>query len=199
MIAMLRGRVEQILGRVVTLDVGGVGYEVICSHRCLERLQPGNETTVVVHTDVREDSIRLYGFEDQLERQVFLMLMHVQGVGAKSAADIISRIDKRELLRAIGAADEARLQTIKGIGKKTAQRMVVELKDRVTEFTLEQQAEPLGARLEVLSASEEAMQALEALGFTRKDAEKAVHMVGARGLPPDANSGQIVREALRYV
>ena len=196
MIAMLQGKVEEIAGHRATLNVQGVGYEVICSRRCLDRLQLGSEAKVIVFTDVKQDSIRLYGFDDVLERQVFVMLTQVQGVGGKSAAEIVSHIDKKELLRAIGAGDEARLQSIKGVGKKTAQRIVVELKDRVAEFTVDHSAREVAG---TESASEDAIQALQALGFARKEAEHAVSLVEAKAPSACKDSGSIVREALRFV
>src|SRR5262245_52116349 len=102
MIGQLSGTVTQLFGQVVLLDVGGVGYEVHCSFACVQRLSVGATATIVVHTDVKEDSIRLYGFDDYLEKQVFLLLTKVTGVGAKSASEIVSHMDKLELLRAIG-------------------------------------------------------------------------------------------------
>lgn len=199
MIAMLCGRVEQISGRSAILDVQGVGYEVACSTRCLEKLKIGAEIKLDVYTDVKQDNIRLYAFADQLERQVFLMLIQVQGLGARSASDILSRIDKRDLLRAIGTEDLQRLQGVKGVGKKTAQRLVVELKDKVASLVEERELMSVGNKLPGLTPAEEAIQALEALGFIRRDAERAVQAAQAQAALESAASGQIVKEALRYV
>lgn len=201
MIAALHGKVEQVQGRQVTVDVHGVGYEVRCSGRALERCVPGQEVRLDVHTDVKQDSIRLYGFCDQLEKQVFLLLIEVQGVGCKSAAEILSQIDSRELLRVIGSGDESRLQALKGIGRKTAQRMVVELKDKVAAFAVERQLQPhVKTEQNEAGALEDAVEALQALGFIRKDAERAVQAAcAAGGLKDVRDSGQIVKQALRYV
>lgn len=103
MISRLRGVVLDIQGAEVTLDVNGVGYEMYCSRACLQDCEYGSEREFIVFTDVREDSIRLYGFVDTLEKRVFLLLKGVKGLAAKSAADLISQIDKRDLLRAIGS------------------------------------------------------------------------------------------------
>jgi Holliday junction DNA helicase RuvA len=186
-------------GNTVTLNVQGVGYEVLCSAHCIAGLAPESDATIVVYTDVKEDSIRLYGFADSLEKQVFLLLTRVKGLGAKSASDIVSRIDKRELLRAIGAGDVVKLQQLRGVGKKTAERIVVELKDRVAEYVLGR--EESSGRTEEGGPFEEALAALQALGFSGREAEQAVRQVRAEvpagGALPD--SGEVVRQALRFV
>lgn len=199
MIAMLEGKVEQMSGRALLLNVRGVGYEIFCPAHCIKGLKPGAQARFEIYTDVKQDGIRLYGFSDQLERQVFLMLLRVQGVGARSASEVLSSIDKRDLLRAIAAEDLNRLQTVKGIGKKTAQRLVVELKDKVAEFVEEFQLGLPAKDPQVLSPAEEAIQALQALGFIRKDAERAVETAQAQTALNRAPSGEVVREALKYI
>ena len=201
MIALLTGRIVEINSRVVTIDVGGVGYEVICSLGCIGRLNLGSEATIVIHTDVHEDSIRLYGFSDQLEKRVFGMLIRVNGVGARTASDIISQIEKRELLRIIGEGDLTRLQKIKGIGRKTAERIVVELRDHVAEYVVDNSASGLTVE-RVSEPAQDAIDALAALGFSRKDAQRAVDQVkgsGKAGNNGGLSSGEIVKEALRFV
>ena len=197
MIARLKGVVEEISGSTITLDVHGVGYEIAASQGCLEGVSLGAEATIVIYTDVREDSIRLYGFHDHLERQVFLLLTRVSGVGAKTASDIISRIEKRELLRAIGEGDLTRLQQVKGIGRKTAERIIVELKDQVAEFALAGRIERVAAPTGSGSTLDDAIAALQALGFPRREAEQAVRRVD--GVTPNTDPGEIVRQALRFV
>ena len=134
MISYLRGTVFHQSGTSITLDVAGVGYELVCSTSCLEAIAGEDEVQIIVYTDVREDAIKLYGFVDQLEKQVFQLLLKVKGVGAKSASEILSQVDKHDLLRLIGSGDSSRLCTVKGIGKKTADRIVLELKDQVASF-----------------------------------------------------------------
>lgn len=199
MIGRIRGTVAALNGATVLIDVSGVGYELNCSRYTLEKLEEGAEATLVVYTEVREDLIRLHGFIDALEKQVFLILTRVNGVGARTASDILSQIDKVELLRAIGSADVTRLQTLKGIGKKTAERIVVELRDSVG--ALAQVAQPLTDSIErtVVSPVEDAVQALVALGFARKDAERAVGQVDHSGIQVPLESGALVREALKFV
>lgn len=194
MIGSLKGTVSDIAQSCVTLDVGGVGYEVYCSLRTRSHLEIGREASIVTYTDVKEDSIKLFGFEDKLEKQVFLLLLKVKGLGVKSALEIVSAVDKVELLRAIGSGDSNRLTSIRGVGRKTAERVVLELKDRVAEYAL-------GDSVLRDSVPEEPMHdaiaALVALGISRRDAERAVRQIpqseGASG------TGEIVREALRFI
>ncbi|NLF25587.1 MAG: Holliday junction branch migration protein RuvA [Deltaproteobacteria bacterium] len=199
MIGALSGTVSDISGNRITLDVQGVGYELCCSRASLEKLVQGEEAALIVFTDVKEDSINLYGFEDRLEKQVFLLLTKVNGVGARTASEIISRMDKLELLRVIGAGDVARLQMVKGIGKKTAERIVVELKDRVAEFAVEKGELQGGLSSSLDQPYEDAIQALVALGFSRKVAEQAVAQARAGLSSEHSDSGKIIKEALRFI
>lgn len=200
MFAKLRGVAEDIAGNTVTLDVNGVGYEVFCSSACIDALHIGQIATLVIFTDVKEDSIKLFGFSDALEKKVFLLLTMTKGVGTKTAMDIVSRVDKVDLLKIIGAGDLARLQAVKGIGKKTAERIVVELKDKVASFALESSTSSRNFNVEVsvYAPNDEACQALMALGFQRAVAESAV----AKAISKATNltdASMIVREALRYI
>ena len=198
MIAFLRGVVQAMSGSMVTLDVQGVGYAVRCTRQCIAALATGDQAAMVIHTEMREGAISLYGFADQTEKEVFLLLMCVKGVGARSASDILSFVDKQELLRCIGSSDVTRLQTIKGIGKKTAERIVVELRDRVVEFASAVTPRGLAAEVVAGTAIQEAEEALKALGFTRSDAERALAQIDS-ALIAAAPSGELVREALRYI
>lgn len=198
MIAELRGIVSALHGVVAILDVNGVGYEVICSKFLSESLETGSEQRIVIYTDVKEDHIRLFGFVDRLEKEVFLLLLKVKGVGAKSALDIVSQMEKREVLRAVGDGDVGRLQGLRGIGKKTAERIVLELKDRVSEFATSRRELSEQVETIVTEPFGDAIEALQVLGFTRRDAERAVSQVQTSngGL---TDSGAVVREALRFV
>lgn len=198
MIAQLTGKVVYIDGVVATLDVHGVGYEVWCSQTCVQQLEVNEATTVIVYTDVKDTAITLYGFADRLERQVFSLLTEVKGVGSKSASDILSKIDKRALLRCIGSGDVTGLQAVKGIGKKTAERIVVELKDKVAAFAYESAGRRLIPEKEIIEPRDEAEQALVALGFSRRDAEQAVARVIQDGQSV-TDSGELVRRALQFI
>lgn len=183
----------------VLIDVAGVGYELHCSGACIASLEEGKETTLVVYTEVREDLIRLHGFVDLLEKQVFLMLTKVNGVGARTASDVLSQIDRRDLLRAIGAGDVSRLQSLRGVGKKTAERLVVELRDSVGKLSGISPSLSSSVERDFGGPVGDAVQALVALGFSKKDAERAVSQVETGALKKALESGALVAEALRFV
>lgn len=199
MIGSLTGVIKGIELFTVLIDVNGVGYEVECTEATLRKIEMGAHVSLVVFTDVREDAIVLFGFADKHEKQVFLLLQKVKGVGARTASQIISRIDKVELLRMIGAGDLTRLQSVRGIGKKLAERIIVELKDIVADHAMGRQ-QKLGGMIEVQTEPfQDAISALEALGFSKRDAERAVSEVRTLGAVATSDSGTIVKEALRFV
>lgn len=199
MIGSLTGSVKDIDLFTVLIDVNGVGYEVECTEATLRKLEIGGQVSLVIFTDVREDAIVLFGFADKSEKQVFLLLQKVKGVGARTASQIISRIDKVELLRIIGAGDLTRLQSVRGIGKKLAERIIVELKDLVADHAMGRQ-QRLGSMIEVRAEPyQDAISALEALGFSKRDAERAVAEVRNLGGSLATESGSIVKEALRFI
>ena len=202
MISQISGKLIDLSAQVATIDVHGVGYEVHCSNRCAASLELNSSVTVIVYTDVREDQIKLYGFLDRLEKQVFLMLTRVTGVGAKSASEIVSGVDAPTLLRAIADGDSARLQAIRGVGKKTAERIILELREKVGAYALEQQ--PGGHTVHVAQAGpySEATEGLVALGFSRTEAQRKISEVERILAHGDAkartaDSASIIREALR--
>ncbi len=204
MIGALRGIVFDIEGAFVLLDVSGVFYEIICSYQCRSKLEIGKESLIIVYTDVKEDSIKFYGFEDKLEKHVFKLLLQVKGVGAKSASEIISQIDKIELLRVIGSNDLTGLSKIKGLGKKTSERILVELKDKVAKYAGElvgfssfekQNKNEMKDEIE-----QDAILALRGLGFLNSVAVNAISL--ARKSDEGKNikdTAELVKLALKYV
>lgn len=205
MISRLSGEVVEIDGECIILDVGGVGYQVACTSQALSQLSVGGRAILSVYTDVREDAIRLFGFGSAAERQMFLLLNRVSGMGPRSSLDVLSNVAIRDLLRAIGSGDVRALMSIKGVGKKKAERIVVELKDLVASMagerstalrsmvTVESESMPTPKSL-----SKDAVSALEVLGFGRKDAESAVAQA-MQSVADSADVGDVVREALRHV
>jgi Holliday junction DNA helicase RuvA len=198
MIGWLKGIVVDISGRTLLLDVGGVGYEVKVTSRLSASAQVSKPCEFFVHTDVNQDAIRLYGFLDKIEKEVFNLLIRVDRMGAKTATDILSQVNAKDLLKIIASGESTTLQKIKGIGKKTAERIVLELKDKVASgaaplFDGFDDA-PRGAPT-ADSKVRDACEALCALGFNKKDAEKALGSVTQR----QAEVGDIVAEALRYL
>lgn len=205
MISRLHGEVVEIDGDGIVVDVNGVGYEVACTTALLSRLSLGTRAIFSVYTDVREDAIRLFGFDSVAERHIFLLLNRVSGMGPRSSLDVVSNVAIRDLLRAIGSGDVRALMSIKGVGKKKAERIVVELRDLVANMageradslrgmvSMERSGEPPAT-----AVSSDAVSALEVLGFARRDAESAVSQaVQGRGSVGDV--GELIREALRYV
>ena len=162
MISRLRGTVAARTGAGIVVDVGGVGYLVAATPRVNARL--GEETTVETYLHVREDALQLYGFADAAERELFVQLLGVNGVGPKVALAIVSGSRPGELRKAIVREDVARFQAIPGIGKKTAERIVLELKEKIVVDVAE--AAPGGD----LTARD----ALVELGYSLVDAERAL-------------------------
>jgi Holliday junction DNA helicase RuvA len=165
------------------IDVGGVGYLVAVTPRVTARV--GQETTVEVHTVVREDALQLYGFASADERELFELLLGVSGIGPKVALAIVSGSPPAELRRAIVRDDLARFEAIPGIGRKTAQRVVMELKDKLGALT----SSDAGA---TEAGGFEARDALVALGWTLIDAERALGEVD-----DSLSTEEQVRQALR--
>jgi Holliday junction DNA helicase RuvA len=204
MISRLKGAVVEIDGDVVVLDVRGVGYSVTCTASLLTTLAVDVEACITTHTDVKEDAIRIFGFESKSERRVFQLLTKVSGMGPRSAVDVLSNVPARDLLRAIGVGDVQALMKIKGVGKKKAERIVVELKDLVVSLGVE--ARPYNELVEKdasFAVSNEdshvdAIVTLEVLGFSRRDAEAAVGRAVA-SFPQINTAGEVVREALKFV
>jgi Holliday junction DNA helicase RuvA len=181
MIARLRGTVAARTGAGIVVDVGGVGYLVAATPRVHARI--GEETTVETYLHVREDALQLYGFASADERQLFELLLGVSGVGPKVALAIVSGSTPEELRRAIVREDTARFEAIPGIGRKTAQRVVLELKEKLG---------PEPAALGAANGSLLAREALVELGWSLVDAERALVGVDEQ-LPVEEQ----VRAALR--
>lgn len=180
MIARLRGRIAGRVGQALIVDVGGVGY-LVNATPSVHRLGDG-EVTVEIHTVVREDALQLFGFATADERELFELLLGVNGVGPKVALSIVSGSTPAELRRAIARDDVKRFQAIPGIGLKTAQRVVLELKEKLTLVGMGAGAE------EGLTARD----ALVELGWSLVDAERALADVDT-ALPVEEQ----VRHALR--
>jgi holliday junction DNA helicase RuvA len=182
MIASVRGRVVARRLDSVVLDVNGVGYLVQTTRRALQKAQ-GGEVSLDTYLHVREDALQLYGFAEPAERELFELFLSVSGVGPKVAIAILSGSTPTDLRRAIALADETRFVAIPGIGKKTAQRIVLELKEKLGPVDLgsESPAQELVAR-----------DALVELGYSVPEAERALAAVDPE-LPPEER----VRQALR--
>ena len=180
MIAFLRGRVLEKHPNRIVIDVNGVGYELhVPLSTYYDVGDTGTEIALRVHTHVREDALQLYGFLTMLEQQLFERLIATSGIGPKLAVAVLSGIDTDALVSSIQRADVARLTRIPGIGKKTAERIVLELKDRLSDVS--QPAAGHGVEpSQVDHLRDDLVSALENLGYHRPLAEKAVDAVRAR-------------------
>jgi len=194
-IAHLRGRIFEKHPNRLVLDINGVGYDVFVPLSTFYGLgEPGTETALRVHTHVREDALVLYGFATLLEQELFERLIGVSGIGPKVALAVLSGIEPVELIRAIERGDLARLTAIPGVGKKTSERIVLELKDRLPRAHVAAvtagvaPSEPSTVRDDVLSA-------LVNLGYHRPLAEKAVE--SAIKAQPDGGFERTLKQALR--
>jgi Holliday junction DNA helicase RuvA len=193
MIAHLRGKLLSKHPNQVVLETCGVGYEVNISVPTFSELPAnGSEVSLHIHTHVREDVIALYGFLRPVEKQLFEKLMTVSGIGAKLAITILSGMQADEMAGAIRGNDVARLTRIPGIGKKTAERMVLELRDKLAAA-----AGASTATMPAMSAMEEdVLSALVNLGYQRAAAEKALASVIKNGAGKSGSFDAMFREAL---
>lgn len=192
MIAHLRGKLLSKHPNQAIVEVGGVGYDVTISVSAFSELPaPGSEVAFFIHTHVREDVIALYGFLRTTEQQLFEKLITVSGIGPKLAVTILSGMAANDLAGAIRSNDLARLTRIPGIGKKTAERMVLELRDKLPA----EGAESAMATPATTPMQEDVLSALTNLGYQRPAAEKAVAVVMAKGAAPDSFE-ELFRQAL---
>ncbi len=189
MISRLRGKPVGRTPDGLVLDVGGVGYLVAATPSALRLCDSAAEATVETYLHVREDALQLYGFADNAERELFLHLLGVSGIGPKVALAVVSSAPPSELRRAIALEDPARFQAIPGIGKKTAERIVLELKEKLGSDDVVALPSLPGAPT---SAHVVARDALVELGYSVIEAEAALAPVDPE-LPPEER----VREALR--
>ncbi|MBI4067960.1 Holliday junction branch migration protein RuvA [Candidatus Kaiserbacteria bacterium] len=184
MIARLRGTIASIHDHHLVIDVGGVGYKVFAMPATLATLRPDAPATLVIYTAVREDALDLYGFLHDQERLMFELLLTVSGIGPKSALTIISLAGIETLVSAITAGKASYLTNVSGIGKKTAEKVVLELKDKI---------DSLGIASAIADGDEGAIEALRVMGYSIKEAREALQSV------PDTVEGEgaRLREALR--
>jgi holliday junction DNA helicase RuvA len=191
MIAKLRGRVDSTGPNWAVVDVGGVGYLVFCSARTLDRLPRSGEAQLHVVTHVREDHIHLYGFADAAEREWFNLLQSVQSVGAKVALGVLSALSPDELARAVAAGDKAAIGRAPGVGPKLAQRIAVELRDKIGAPAL---AAAAPAPAPAHGPESEAVSALVNLGYRPAEAASAVQAARAGGA---ADLAALIRGGLK--
>jgi len=194
-IAHLRGRILDKHPNRLVVDVNGVGYDVLVPLSTFYGLgDSGSEVALRIHTHVREEALLLYGFATQLEQDLFERLISISGIGPKVALSVLSGIEPNELMRAIERGDVARLTSIPGVGKKTSERIVLELKDRLPRVVPAAAAGD-GAAGAASPVREDVLSALMNLGYHRPLAEKAV--ATAIKAIPDGGFEPTLKQALR--
>lgn len=199
MITFLRGKLTDVLPTQIVVDVAGIGYEVLIPLSSFDKLPTrGSDITLLTHLSIREDAHVLYGFMTAAERDMFRLLINtVSGIGPKIALNILSGVNISSLRSAVATGDVKSLSQISGVGKKTAERIVVELRDKIGKSAA---LEPSGAMRTPASAGDErfgdAVSALVALGFKQPDAHESIRAAQAV-LGPEAGVEQLVRAALK--
>ena len=202
MIGKLRGKVDAVGESFLIIDVNGVGYEVQASSRTLRNLKPGDEVSLTIDTHVREDAIRLFGFQSELERSWFRTLQTIQGVGSKVALAVLGIMAPQDLANAIALGNFAAVEETPGVGKKLAQRIVLELKDKAPALSV------AGLHLPVAAAggastgpafghsAAEAISALTNLGYNSQQASAAV-AVAMKELGDTADTAKLIKRSLK--
>jgi Holliday junction DNA helicase RuvA len=193
MIAHLTGKILLKQATSVIVDVGGVGYEVtIPLSTAYEVGDAGADIALRIYTLVREDALQLFGFRTGREREIFTLLISVSGIGAKSAIAMLSSMTADEIASAIRTNNLGRLVSVPGIGRKTAERLVIELRDKITQLSSPALEETAGAKEKKLSLDtvyDDALEALASLGYAKPQAERALKNAMTDG-------GEITVEAL---
>ncbi|CDD27692.1 MAG: Holliday junction branch migration protein RuvA [Clostridia bacterium] len=194
MFAYIKGSLEQKSNNYVVIDVGGIGYKIFMATKAIETLgEIGKVVKVHTHYYVREDNISLYGFNTNEELRMFELLLQVSGIGAKSAIAMLSEISPSSFALAVISDDISQLVKIPGIGKKTAARIVLELKDKLkTEEAITKTEE---VKLSITNEEEtsEAIAALQVLGYTKREIEKALENVDTKNLQLE----EIIKQGLK--
>ncbi|MDI6032097.1 Holliday junction branch migration protein RuvA [Flavobacterium sp. LB2P84] len=191
MIAHLQGKLVEKSPTQIIIDCGGVGYHVNISLHTYSLLPNTDFIKVYTHLQIKEDAHTLFGFVEKSEREIFKMLLSVSGIGASIARTMLSSLDPKQITNAIASGDVVTIQSIKGMGSKTAQRVILDLKDKVLKLY----------DLDEVSMSQsntnrdEALSALEVLGFLRKSSERVVEKIVKED--PDASVESIIKKALK--
>ena len=200
MIAYLKGRVLTITSETAILEVGGVGYELYCSGGAFRKIVVGEIVELYTYLQVKEDGITLFGFANPKEKELFLKVISVSGVGPKMGIAILTGLSADEFTQAIATADVKRLSAVKGLGNKTAEKIVLELHGKISAAeVISASADPMSAAIElgvqsVSAQDEEAISALMGLGFTKNESAGAVKRAKEQGA---STTEEIIRKALQ--
>lgn len=191
MIAYIQGKLVEKTPTEVVIDCGGVGYHINISLHTYSLLPKTEQIKLYTYVQIKEDAHTLFGFVEKTEREIFKMMLTVSGIGASIARTMLSSLEPKQIIQAIAVGDFATIQSIKGIGTKTAQRVIIELKDKVLKlYDLEEVS-----LVQNNTNKDEALSALEVLGFIRKNAEKVVEKIAREN--PDGTVEFIIKQALK--
>ncbi|WP_308993091.1 Holliday junction branch migration protein RuvA [Mariniflexile litorale] len=191
MITHIQGKLVEKNPTDVVIDCNGVGYLLNISLHTYSQIPEGEHLKLFTHLQVKEDSHTLYGFSSLAEREIFRLLISVSGIGASIARTMLSSLTPKQVIEGIASNDIALIQSIKGIGAKTAQRVIIDLKDKVLKiYDIDEVSVSKGN-----TNKDEALSALEVLGFVRKQAERVVEKIIM--VHPDANVETIIKQALK--
>ena len=196
MYAYIKGSLEEKLKDSIVVETGGIGYKIYVSEQTMDKLgELGEKVKIYTHYHVREDSISLYGFLSNEELKMFELLIQVSGIGAKTAIVMLSNISPSEFAIAVISNDIKTLTKIPGVGSKSAQRIVLELKDKLkTEESISSEGMPQEEIAIGTDNLSEAVAALQVLGYPQREATKAVASVNAQGLSVE----DVIKKALLY-
>ena len=190
MITQIIGRLVEKTPTQVVIDCNGVGYAVNISLYTFSQINDGENIKLYTHLPVREDSHTLFGFNTTIERSVFLLLISVSGIGSSIARMMLSSLEPLQIQRAIISDDLNTIKSVKGIGLKTAQRVLIELKDKMLNLQVEGEIQNFGNN----TIKDEALSALEVLGYTRKQSERILDSIIQSA--PESSVEELIKEAL---
>ena len=191
MITHIRGRLVEKSPTAVVIDCNGVGYFIHISLHTFSQLKDDESIKLLTHLQIKEDAHQLYGFATLMEREIFRLLISVSGIGTNTARTMLSSLTPKQIGEGIAAEDVALIQSIKGIGLKTAQRVIIDLKDKILKIYDIDETLLISDN----TNKDEALSALEVLGFAKKNSERIVVKIISNN--PDASVELIIKEALK--
>lgn len=191
MITHIRGRLVEKSPTAVVIDCNGVGYFIHISLHTFSQLKDDESIKLLTHLQIKEDAHQLYGFATLMEREIFRLLISVSGIGTNTARTMLSSLTPKQIREGIAAGDVALIQSVKGIGLKTAQRVIIDLKDKILKIYDIDETLLISDN----TNKDEALSALEVLGFAKKNSERVVVKIISNN--PDASVELIIKEALK--
>ena len=191
MITHIRGRLVEKSPTAVVIDCNGVGYFIHISLHTFSQLKDDESIKLLTHLQIKEDAHQLYGFATSMEREIFRLLISVSGIGTNTARTMLSSLTPKQIRESIAAEDVALIQSVKGIGLKTAQRVIIDLKDKILKIYDIDETLLISDN----TNKDEALSALEVLGFAKKNSERMVVKIISNN--PDASVELIIKEALK--